>query len=199
MNTLIRFLRVLALALLLGHPTAFAQTAEEAAHIELRALNQRLVDAMNKKDPEALFAETTADVEITAINNDHVKGIDQGKAYFQKMFTGAASVLNDMSITSEPDAPSRLYLDNQVAISTGQSKAHLSIRGGLTFDAPLRWTATLERTGGAWKLAAIHFSADIGNNPFIGAATYFWKIVAAAAGLLALLVGFLVGRRRRGA
>jgi hypothetical protein len=137
------------------------------------------------------------EIYFTAMNNDHVHGLKDGRAYYDRMLKGASSFLNNMSITSEVDDPAKLYADNQVAVATGVSNTHFDIRGGLAFDVPLRWTATLERSSGKWKLAAIHFSADIGSNPLLSAATAFWKWVALGAGVVCLVAGFLIGRIRR--
>jgi ketosteroid isomerase-like protein len=170
---------------------------EAAIHDELRAVKQRLVDAVNKKDADALFAEMSPDIRFTAMNNDHVHGIKDGQAYFERMLKGADKFLNDLSMTSDVDDPATLYADNRVAVATGVSNTHFDIRGGLAFDVPLRWTATLERSSGKWKLAAIHFSADVASNPFLSAATVFWKWVAVGAAVIFLVVGFLIGRIRR--
>jgi ketosteroid isomerase-like protein len=199
------FMRKLAGLLVLGFAVvplaAKAQStkpeSEAAIHEELRAVKQRLVDAINKKDADALFAEMSPEIYFTAMNNDHVHGLKDGRAYYDRMLIGANKFLNNMSMTSEVDDPAKLYADNQVAVATGISNTHFDIRGGLAFDVPLRWTATLERTSGKWKLAAIHFSADIGSNPLLSAATAFWKWVALGAAVACLLVGFLIGRIRR--
>jgi ketosteroid isomerase-like protein len=107
-------------------------------------VKQRLVDAVNKKDADALFAEMSPDIYFTAMNNDHVHGLKDGRAYYDRMLKGASSFLNNMSIMSEVDDPAKLYADNQVAVATGVSNTHFDIRGGLAFDVPLRWTATWE-------------------------------------------------------
>jgi ketosteroid isomerase-like protein len=197
MSMLQKLLSPIALCLVLSTPV-LAQTAEAdaAIHEELRAVNKRLVDAINAKDVNALFAEMSPDVEFTAMNNDHVRGLVEGKVYFDRMMTGANKFLNDMSMTSEPDNLAKLYSNNQVAVATGVSSSHFDIRGGLAFDVPLRWTATLEHGSGAWKLAAIHFSADVGSNPILSAATVFWKWLAIAAGFFGLLAGYILSRIR---
>ena len=178
-------------------PAQTAGSADEAIHNELRAVQRRLVEAVNKKDVDALFAELSPNVEFTAMNNDHVRGTGPGRAYFSRMLTGAEKFLNNMSMTSEADAIAELYADKQVAIATGVSNTHFDIRGGLAFDVPLRWTATLERTSGNWKLAAVHFSADAGDNPLLTAATAFWKWAGLAFAGLGIIAGFLAARLLR--
>ena len=170
-----------------------------AIHAELRAVKDRLVQAVNAKNSEALMAEVTPDVAFTAINNDTVVGIDKVKAYYDKMLTGSSRFLNDFSMSAEADDLSRLYANNTVAVATGHADAVLDLRGGsaMKYTLPLRWTATLSRSNGPWKLAAVHFSADLSDNPYLTALSTFWKWVAAGTGLAGLAIGFLVGRRRR--
>jgi ketosteroid isomerase-like protein len=180
-------------------PADRAQLA--AIHAELRAVKDRLVQAVNTKNSAALMAEVTPDVAFTAINNDSVVGIDKLKAYYDKMLTGSSRFLNDFSISAEADDLSRLYANNTVAVATGHADARLDLRAGsgMKYTLPLRWTATLSRSDGSWKLAAIHFSADLSDNPYLTALSSFWRWVAAAAGLAGLVIGYFVGRRRRGA
>ena len=70
-----------------------------------------------------------------------------------------------MSVTIEPDILSNLHNSGESAISTGDSVAYFKIRGGLEFTAPLRWTASLVHDSGSWKIAAMHFSSNIFDNP----------------------------------
>jgi ketosteroid isomerase-like protein len=170
-----------------------------AIHTELRAVKDRLVKAINTKDIQALLADLTPDIAFTAINNDTVVGIDNVKAYYDKMLTGSSKFLNDFSMSAEADDLSRLYANNTLAVTTGRAEIMLDLRGGsgMKFTVPARWTATLSRQNGAWKLAAIHFSVDLSNNPYLTAMLSFWKWVAAGTGLAGLAIGYFVGRRRR--
>ena len=47
---------------------AAAQPAEDPAHAELRALRDALVDAVNKKDVDALLRHLHPDVVVTWLN-----------------------------------------------------------------------------------------------------------------------------------
>jgi ketosteroid isomerase-like protein len=178
-------------------PADRAQLA--AIHAELRAVKDRLVQAINTKNSAALMADLTPDAAFTAINNDTVVGIDKVKAYYDKMLTGSSRFLNDFSMTAEADDLSRLYANNTVAVATGRADAMLDLRAGsgMKYTLPLRWTATLSRSNGPWKLAAVHFSADLSDNPYLTALSTFWKWVAAGTGLAGLAIGYFVGRRRR--
>jgi ketosteroid isomerase-like protein len=170
-----------------------------AIHTELRAVKDRLQQAVNTKNSTALIADLTPDVTFTAINNDTVIGIDNVKAYYDKMMSGSSRFLNDFSMSATADDLSRLYANNTIAVATGRADAALDLRGGsgMKYTLPLRWTATLSGSSGSWKLAAIHFSADLSDNPYLTTLSTFWKWVVAGTGLAALAIGYFIGRRRR--
>jgi ketosteroid isomerase-like protein len=179
-------------------PTGSPPSAE-TLHNELRALKDRAVAAVNKRDPEALMKELHPDVTFTAMNNDVVHGVAEAKAYYQKMLLAAGRIIDDMSLTVEPDALSELYDNGNVAISWGRSNAHFKLAAGTTLDVPLRWSATLLRTDGKWSIVSVQFAGNMFDNQLLDTLKSTTKWVAIVAGAAALLVGFLFGRwaRRR--
>src|SRR5512132_2139216 len=82
----------------LGAGAASAQTppANAALHDELRALRDRAVDAVNKRDAEALMKELDQNIVFTAMNNEVVHGIAEARAYYQRMMVGAGRIVHDM-------------------------------------------------------------------------------------------------------
>src|SRR5215468_8812445 len=167
-NALLALLMVCAL----GAAAAQAQAprpSDEALHNELRALKDRAVAAVNKRDPDALMKELDPNVAFTAMNNEVVHGIAEAKAYYQKMLVGAARIVQDMSLTAEPDRPADIYENGTVAVATGTSNAHFKLSAGPEFDVPLRWTATLRRANDKWAIAGMHFSANMFDNPMMSA------------------------------
>lgn len=211
MSSMNSSVRSIGLALLLGWllniaaPCAQAQQpapltpAAEALHNELRALKDRAVAAVNKRDPDALMKELDPNIVFTAMNNEVVHGLEQAKAYYQRMLVGAGRILQDMSLTAEADDLTTLYENGTVGIAAGTSTAHFKLTAGPEFDVPLRWSATLHRANDKWSIASLHFSANVFDNPTLDALKGSTKWIALGSGLVALLVGFFFGRwsRRR--
>jgi ketosteroid isomerase-like protein len=192
------------LALLLGCAlsvtAASAQAprpADEALHNELRALKDRAVAAVNKRDPDALMKELDPNIAFTAMNNEVVHGIAEAKAYYQKMLVGAGRIVEDMSLTAEPDRLANLYEGGTVAVATGTSNAHFKLAVGTEFDVPLRWSATLRRANDKWAIAGMHFSANMFENPILSTLERSMKWIVAGTGIVAILVGFTFGRWSR--
>lgn len=170
---------------------------DETLHNELRALKDRAVAAVNKRDSDALMKELDPNIAFTAMNNEVVHGIADAKAYYQKMLVGAGRIVEDMSLTAEPDRPADLYEGGTVAVATGTSNAHFKLAVGTEFDVPLRWTATLRRSSDKWAIAGMHFSANMFENPILGTLERSTKWIAIGVGIVALLVGFTFGRWSR--
>jgi ketosteroid isomerase-like protein len=192
----------LACALAVVPTMALAQrSSDEALHAELRALKDRAVAAVNKRDADALMRELDPNIAFTAMNNEVVHGIDEAKAYYQKMLVGAARIVQDMSLTAEPDRPADIYANGTMAVATGTSNAHFKLAAGPEFDVPLRWSATLRRANDKWAIAGMHFSANMFENPMLSAVERSIKWIAIGTGVVAILVGFFAGRwsRRRSA
>lgn len=184
----------------LADPATAEGTAQiEAAHESLRGLRDRLVAAVNAKDEAALLADLDDKILFTAMNNEVAHGKEEASAYYAKMLVGSQRIVKNMSLTAEADDLSILLAEGEVAIAAGNSVAHFDMMGGQSFDVPLRWTATLTNKDGAWKVAAIHFSANMFENPIMSGVEHFAYWLAGGLGLLGLLIGWLIGRRRKSA
>src|SRR5947209_8972048 len=101
-------MRLAALAWLLAPAGLAAQetkpvTAEDPAHAELRALRDRVIDAFNKKDLEALLENVHPDAVVTW-QDAEVSRKHQGiRDYYQKMMTGPNRVVEDVKATADVD------------------------------------------------------------------------------------------------
>ena len=187
------------IGVVLGTGGASAQTppANAALHDELRALRDRAVDAVNKRDAAALMKELDQNITFTAMNNEVVYGIAEARAYYQRMMVGAGRVVDDMKMTIESDRLSDFYENNNVAIAAGSSNVHFKLATGTEFDVPLRWSATLRRADGKWSMVNVHFSANMFDNPLLTALQSSMKWIGLGCGLVALLIGFFAGRWSR--
>jgi ketosteroid isomerase-like protein len=195
----VSWLFILSVILMLSAAPAMAQTAtseEEALHNELRALKTRLTDALNNDDIETALRETHPNVVFTAMNNDVAHGHDGVRKYFADMMVGENRIVDDMTVSFEPDQLSAIYGGDN-AIAAGSSKAHFKLASGLEFDIDGRWTADLVRENGQWLISAIHYSVNMFDNPLLNNAKRMAWYVGIGAAVIALIIGYFVGRRRR--
>jgi hypothetical protein len=167
----------------------------EEIHVDLRALKQRLLDAVNKKDEGALLADLAPNVWFTAMNNETFNKTDGAKAYYAKMLGGESRIVKDLVLTAEPDDLAILYNNNTTAVSTGTSNASFKLATGQEFDVPLRWSAALVKESGKWQLANVHFSANMFDNAILTAAKNLAWWIGGAIAIAGLVIGWFFGRR----
>jgi ketosteroid isomerase-like protein len=169
----------------------------ETLHNELRALKDQAVTAVNKRDADSLMQVLDPNITFTAMNNDVVHGLEQAKAYYQRMLVGPGRIVEGMSLTVVPDDLTGLYENGTIGISAGSSVAHFKLATGSEFDVPLRWTATLHRSNDKWSILSLHYSANMFDNPILDALKSSVKWIALGVGFIFILVGFFVGRWSR--
>jgi len=68
---------------------------------------------------------------------------------------------------------------------------------GKEFEFHSRWTATLVKENGRWLLASYHVSLNALDNPLINSAKKSLIWAAVGTGVAGLLVGLLIGRRKK--
>lgn len=196
---------VLLLAFLtLPHGTTWAQgekpTAEEATHEALRALRKQMVEAINKNDVDALLSHLDKDVVVTWMDGRVSRGPQGVREYIEKMTKGADRKVESYKTAAEVDEKTHLY--GETGMATGKSRDEFVLKGGEELVVDSRWTATLVKADGKWKVAAFHASAGMFDNPVLTIAvkrTAMWTggIAGAVGIVLGLGIAWLLCRRSR--
>lgn len=166
-----RSLFILAFALLMLSATAYAgepsaapaplsEAETQAAHDSLRAFHKKIIDAFNASDIKTLMECVDDRIVFVAVNNDLIQGRDAARAYFDKMLGGTTPILKSISTTMTPDGLSVLH-GNALAIAHGTATTTYSLTTGQSFTANTRWTATVVRPQGEWKVISFQDSSGI--------------------------------------
>jgi uncharacterized protein (TIGR02246 family) len=167
---------------------------EQLAHKELRALRDAVVEAINKNDLDRLATFLDDDVVVTWQNSEVCRGPKEVRAYYDRMMKGPDRVVESVAIDPKVDAPANLYDDN-TAVGWGGSKDHFKLTNGRDFPVDSRWSATVVRKDGQWKIASFHASVNMFDSPItwieVWRARLWTGIPAAIAGLL---LGFVIAR-----
>ena len=181
-----------------------AQAAEDdSTHDELRALMKEFIAVYNSGDLDKVATYLEDNVVITWQNAHVDKNPQEVKAFCETMIKGPNRVVDKSSISPEADALSLLYNDGQTAIAYGHSNDHYKLTNGTEFDQLTRWSATLIKKEGQWKVASVHISTNMFDNPVLNLAvktTAWWcSGLAGGAGMIfGFVVSWLVCRRRAG-
>ena len=167
----------------------------EAEHQQLRELRETLTQAVIDGDVEAQLAYAHDDIVTTWQNNQVARGKEGVRSLLAEMNGTGERVFQGYKVLPTPDDLTILH-GGDTAIAFGSSVPHYKY-GGMEFDLDNRWTATLVKEDGQWKLAAYHVSANVLDNSILRLArrSLYW---VGGGGLLAgLLLGLLVGRFAR--
>lgn len=217
-NVLRVFIQASCMAALLGtlSTTGWCQTAATAAapaampadvaetHQELRRVRDEMLDAWKRRDIDALLMHVDPNVVVTWQNGTVSRGPDAIRAFYKTMLLGDASVLANINSTLTVDDLSVLQ-GPDTAIAFGNIHDDMTFKRPLFFAGPTtlslnsRWTATLVRKAGEWKLASYQAGVNPFSNPVLAMATKAAGRICAAIGfilgvLLALLVSWAVRR-----
>ena len=114
------------------------------------------------------------------------------------MFRGDGARI--ISLKTEPKADiSTRFLSDDVGICYGTSKDTYKMKSGEVVAMNVRWSATVAKVGGEWKVATAHFGTDFMRNPVLDGVMSYWKkltiIACTAAILTGVIAGWLLGRR----
>jgi hypothetical protein len=90
------------------------------------------------------------------------------------------------------DELTHLYGDTGVAV--GSSKDTFDMTDGRHFTVATRWTATLVKKGDRWKIAALHASGSMFDNPVLDIAKRALYWTGGVAACVGLLLGVFLGR-----
>jgi hypothetical protein len=169
----------------------------EQDHEQLRALLKSAKEAVNAKNFEALKPLFHDKFSITTVDQKMFTSFDDFKTHFASLFSGTNAPLKSITFNPEADALTELVGDN-IGLSHGTSTDTYAFADGDTRTMNSRWTATLIKDGGKWKILNLHIGANILENPVTEAAKGYVYKVGIGAALGGLLLGFIIAWVLRG-
>lgn len=175
-------------------PSAASQSAD---HEALRKLKGDLVTAINTQNFEAARKLVHTPMLATAVTQDSFNNFDQMVAFYKSLYTRDTLRMKKVEIQADADELSQIYTGT-FAVTRGATKEHYELADGRSFDLKGRWTGVSIKENGQWKVLAIHSGTNFLDNPVLAAIEKSMVWIAAGAGLIGLLAGFLLGRWRRG-
>ena len=172
------------------------ETPDQQTHDELRALRDRMFAMYEKRDMEGLLADVAPDVVITWQNADRNEGHEEFLQFYDVMMNGDNRIVEDVSSEFSVDELSTLYGED-TAIARGTLVDHFRLTNGRDLRLDSKWTATVVKLDGAWKVASFHVSSNIFDNPILSYAQSWLIRVGLIGGLLGLVCGLVIGRKTK--
>ena len=185
--------KLFALLFLVALPLAAAEPNSDI-HNALRALRARALDAANKGDIDGVLATMHPNVVVTWHNAEVSHGRDAVRKYLERQLKGPNPIVKSYHADFEVDELTQLYGPN-TGIAWGSSTETYDLGRGEKFTLPGRWSATIVNENGQWLLASLHTSTNLFDNPLLRSAKWAIWIAAAIAAVVALVIGWLIGRR----
>lgn len=151
----------------------------------LRVLLEKVEKAIASLDIDSTLSLMQPEIIVTWQNAEVSKGHEQVRAYHNRMVKNANPIVKAYSVKATLSAPAVFYGDSAVAWGTTVETYELS--DGLKFTLKANWSTTIVKKDGDWKIAALHFSTNLFDNPLLRKAERLVWI----AGLVGLLAGVL--------
>ena len=178
------------LAFLLLAATCLAQ--EDPAHAELRQTRADIIAAIESRDAARILDMLTPDVVVTWQDGTVCHGRDELQAYYDRVGKKAFVAFK---VPHEPDKLSILH-GGDTALAAGRVVAEYHLLGK-PFEFQSRWTATLVRHEGKWRVAGYHVSLNALDNPVLAAAKSAAWVAAGIGVLVGLALAAVIAKVRR--
>ena len=173
--------------------------AEEADHQALRDMRDAFIAAYNRSDLPAMLAVLDENVAFTAMNGEVAHGHAGVRAYHERMLEGPHSSVKSTRVDAvEADQLTTIY-GGVFGVATGWADTSYQLKDGLNFSARVRWSNTMTKHGGTWKIASFHTSTNLFDNPILTMTKKAASSAAAVSAALGVVVGGVLGwliRRR---
>jgi ketosteroid isomerase-like protein len=176
-----------------------AQDERKEDHEALRRIRETATKAINSNDFSLLAPVLHDKFSIITVDGKKFSSLEAFRTYWGGLFSGDKHPLQKIEVDPQADALTE-FLSDSTGVVQGTSTDKFHFSDGDVISMKTRWTAVLQKDKAGWKLATIHFSADLMDNPVLDIAKSFAIKAAVGGVLVGLLVGgglmFLVGRQR---
>jgi len=151
------------------------------------SINEQSLDRMVKQmDPNAT---------VVWANGEVSHGPAEILAYYDRMVKGKDRIITRYTTKAALDGHARFLGNGDVAVANGtmEDEYFPVIRG--PFKLSSKWTTTVAKVDGEWKVIALHLSSNVFNNVLLDEAKRMLMYVGGGGVLVGLLAGWFFGRR----
>ncbi|MGC4049985.1 MAG: nuclear transport factor 2 family protein [Paludibaculum sp.] len=152
--------------------------------------------AINAQDIEGMIAQMRPDCTVTWWNAEVSRGHDDIRAYYRKMVKDPGRYITRYTTSAKLGDHARFVgTAGDVAVADGSMEDEFFpvIRGPFRLNS--RWSTTVAKTGGEWKVVSLHLSSNVFTNQLITELTRALWYAGGAGLLIGGLIGWFLGRR----
>jgi len=198
MRSILSLLCLPCLFIVAGGPAGAGEVdpyAEDRA--SLIGLFREIEAGINAHDVDRMVAQMHPSATVTWLNGEVSRGHDEIKAYYNRMVKGDQRILDKYSTAAKVAAPARFYGNGTVAVADGTTEDEFVPVSRGPFHLSSRWSSTSAKVDGQWKMVSLHLSSNVFTNDLIAEAKRAAIYTGAGGVLGGLLLGWLIGRKRR--
>lgn len=193
-------IRLLILAFLVSIVIpASADDGREADRAQLLSILKDVETGINSRQIDLMLRHIDDKAVVTWLNAEVSKGPEGVRAYFAKMVGDAPGTVLSKYVT-HPKISEQAVFYGDVAIAHGTTEDEFTPHARSEFRFDSRWTASLRKSDGQWRIISLNLSTNTFNNALTAELKRLVWIVGAgglAGGLLLAAVwGYF--RRRKG-
>ena len=200
-------IKVMALSILVSLAVAAAQPLAAASVVatkedreQLVKLKDVFVEGMSSGNFSKVAPYLHQPFSGTAISQHVMSTPADVQAYLDEILRKPGALVKSIAISPGVDYPTQIY-QGTFGVVRGGNKETYTLTDGRVLDFATRWSATVIKDGGQWKLLSIHAGVNFLDNPILaqaGEAVKTYGAAGAGGGLiLGGIIGFLFGRRRK--
>jgi len=187
-------------ALLMGSTPAFADDPRSADRQQLLGILGDIKQGINEAKIELMTKHIDDTAVVTWLNAEVSTGPEGVRGYFARMVgNGPDAVLSKYATEPKIDQQARFYGD--VAVANGTTEDEFTPHHRAPFRFSSRWTATLLKKDGEWKIISLNLSTNTFNNALTKELERYAIYSAAgglAGGMLIVGLGCFIRRRKNG-
>jgi ketosteroid isomerase-like protein len=170
-----------------------ADTNREADHAALRQLRDKAANAINNLDGGALAPCFAKEFVFTTVTQTVLTNPAQVRDFFDRMFRSKDAPASGMKTEPTADILTR-FIDENTGVCYGSTKDTYTLKSGDVVTMSNRWSATVVKEDGQWKVAMAHVGTDFLDNPALDRAESYAKKLAIGAGAGGLVLGVILCR-----
>ena len=165
--------------------TGWAQQPDPHAEdrAQLRAMLAEFEAAINAQSIDRMVAAMDDNVTVIWLNAEVSRGKDEVRAYYGRMVGHDKAILSKYLTKASLGAPAKFYGDVALADGSAMDEFYPIARGFFRLDS--RWSTTVIKNAGQWKIVALHLSSNVFNNPLLDEV----QTNIVKAGIAGLLIG----------
>lgn len=177
-------------------PAPAADDPHAADRAQLLKIFHDVEDSINAQSLDRMAARMDPQGVVVWANGEVSRGPKEVLEYYERMMKGKDRILDKYLTKGKLSGPARFVGNGDVAIADGTMEDEYFPTSRGPFKLEGKWTTTIARINGEWKVIHLHLSANVFNNVLIDEAKKALFMVGGGAIVAGLVAGWLLGRRR---